>query len=238
MFLKSAYRDEKTISDRIKILLRFPPPQCKTLDADIEKIEQEDGIQYADNQKEAIKTALDRGILILTGGPGTGKTTTLNGILKLFERQELDIALAAPTGRAAKRMTELTGREAKTIHRLLEVEWDEHDQPVFKRNLRNPLECDALILDELSMVDISVFASLLQALPFGCRPDYGRRCRPTASGGRGQCAGGFNCKRPFAGCPARHGVPAGDAQPDCHQRAPYRPRRNAGVRQKKTATFS
>ncbi len=169
VFLKSAYRDEKAISDRIKILLRFPPPQNKTLDADIEKIEQEDGIQYADNQKEAIKTALDRGILILTGGPGTGKTTTLNGILKLFERQELDIALAAPTGRAAKRMTELTGREAKTIHRLLEVEWDEHDQPVFKRNLRNPLECDALILDELSMVDISVFASLLQALPFGCR---------------------------------------------------------------------
>ena len=108
-------------------------------------------------------------MLILTGGPGTGKTTTLNGILKLFEQQELDIALAAPTGRAAKRMTELTGREAKTMHRLLEVEWDEHDRPVFKRNLRNPLECDALVLDELSMVDISLFASLMQALPFGCR---------------------------------------------------------------------
>ena len=87
----------------------------------------------------------------------------------MFDRQELDLPLSAPTGRAAKRMTELTCREANTIHRLLEVEWDEHDQPVFKRNLRNPLECDALILDELSMVDISVFASLLQALPFGCR---------------------------------------------------------------------
>ncbi len=169
IFLASAYRDEKSISDRIKILLRFPPPQCETFQKDIEKIEKEDGITYAETQREAIKTAIDRGVLILTGGPGTGKTTTLNGILRLFEKQELDIALAAPTGRAAKRMTELTGREAKTIHRLLEVEWDDRDRPVFKRNLRNPLECEALILDELSMVDISLFASLLQALPFGCR---------------------------------------------------------------------
>ncbi|MCI5739219.1 MAG: AAA family ATPase, partial [Ruminococcus sp.] len=169
IFLTSAYRDEKTIADRIKILLRFPPPQCETLEKDIEKQEKQDGITYAETQREAIKTAVSRGVLILTGGPGTGKTTTLNGILKLFEQQGLDIALAAPTGRAAKRMTELTGREAKTMHRLLEVEWDEHDRPVFKRNLRNPLECDALVLDELSMVDISLFASLMQALPFGCR---------------------------------------------------------------------
>lgn len=169
VFLTSAYRDEKTIADRMKILLRFPPPQCETLEKDIEKIEKTDGITYAKTQREAIKTAVSRGVLILTGGPGTGKTTTLNGILKLFEQQELDIALAAPTGRAAKRMTELTGRDAKTIHRLLEVEWDKHDRPVFKRNLRNPLECDALVLDELSMVDINLFASLMQALPFGCR---------------------------------------------------------------------
>ncbi len=169
IFLASAYRDEKAIADRVKILLRFPPPQCETLEKDIEKIEKIDGIIYAETQREAIKTAVSRGILVLTGGPGTGKTTTLNGILQLFEKQGLDIALAAPTGRAAKRMTELTGREAKTIHRLLEVEWDGKDQPVFKRNLRNPLDCEALVLDELSMVDISLFASLLQALPFGCR---------------------------------------------------------------------
>lgn len=169
IFLTSAYRDEKTIADRMKILLRFPPPQCETLEKDIEKQEMQDGITYAETQREAIKTAVSRGVLILTGGPGTGKTTTLNGILKLFEQQGLDIALAAPTGRAAKRMTELTGREAKTIHRLLEVEWDERDRPVFKRNLRNPLECEVLVLDELSMVDISLFASLMQALPFGCR---------------------------------------------------------------------
>lgn len=169
IFLTSAYRDETTIADRMRILLRFPPPQSETLEKDIQKIEKKDGVTYAERQREAIKIAASRGVLILTGGPGTGKTTTLNGILQLFEGQELDIALAAPTGRAAKRMTELTGREAKTIHRLLEVEWDEHDRPVFKRNLRNPLECEALVLDELSMVDINLFAALMQALPFGCR---------------------------------------------------------------------
>ena len=85
IFLTSAYRDEKTIADRIKILLRFPPPQCETLEKDIEKQEKQDGITYAETQREAIKTAVSRGVLILTGGPGTGKTTTLNGILKLFE---------------------------------------------------------------------------------------------------------------------------------------------------------
>ncbi|HIU35957.1 MAG TPA: ATP-dependent RecD-like DNA helicase [Candidatus Fimenecus excrementigallinarum] len=169
IFLPSAYRDEKSISDRIRVLLRFPPPQSETLEQDIAALERENSISYAETQRTAIRTAVERGLLILTGGPGTGKTTTLKGILQLFERQGLDIALAAPTGRAAKRMTELTGRDAKTIHRLLEVEWDDHDRAVFKRGLRNPLECEALILDELSMVDIHLFASLLQALPFGCR---------------------------------------------------------------------
>lgn len=169
VFTLSAFLDEKTISDRIKVLLRFPPPQRETLYKEIEAVEIQLGIEYAENQKEAIQTAVNKGMLILTGGPGTGKTTTLNGIIKLFENEGLDIALCAPTGRAAKRMSELTGKSAKTIHRLLEVEWDENDRPVFKRNLRNPLECEALIVDELSMVDISLFASLLSALPFGCR---------------------------------------------------------------------
>ena len=93
----------------------------------------------------------------------------LKGILTLFERDGLDVALAAPTGRAAKRMSELTGKEAKTIHRLLEVEWTENDRPVFARDARNPLEADAVIVDELSMVDINLFSSLLEALPLGCR---------------------------------------------------------------------
>lgn len=169
IFLSSAYNDEKSISDRIKVLLKFPPPQRKTLYKEIEAVEAELKIEYAENQKEAIQTAVNKGMLILTGGPGTGKTTTLNGIIKLFENEGLDIALCAPTGRAAKRMSELTGKEAKTIHRLLEVEFDEYERQSFKKNLRNPLECEALIVDELSMIDINLFASLLAALPFGCR---------------------------------------------------------------------
>ena len=107
--------------------------------------------------------------IALPGGPGTGKTTTLRGILKVFEGRGLEVALTAPTGRAAKRMSELTGREAQTIHRLLEVEWDRNDKPVFSRNRRNPISANAVIVDELSMVDITVFSSLLDALPIGCR---------------------------------------------------------------------
>lgn len=169
IFLASAFRDEKTISDKIKILLRFPPAQRETLDREIEQIQEADLIRYAEKQKLAIRTAVSKGLLILTGGPGTGKTTALRGILRLFKNQGLEVALAAPTGRAARRMTELTGYEARTIHRLLEVEWDEREKPVFKRDLRNPLDCDALILDELSMVDVHLFACLLNAVPFGCR---------------------------------------------------------------------
>ena len=169
VFLKSAYDDENTISKRIQILLKFPPPKAIALDKEIDAIEEKNQIQYSKTQRKAIFTAIEKGVLILTGGPGTGKTTTLNGILKLLEKQNLDIALAAPTGRAAKRMAELTGKEAKTIHRLLEVEWNKHGQPYFARNLRNPLDCEALIVDELSMVDIHLFAALLDALPFGCR---------------------------------------------------------------------
>ena len=169
VFLPSSLRDEKRIAERIGIVAKFPPPRMSTLAQTIDDIEYENNIKYEDLQRMAIATAANKGLLILTGGPGTGKTTTIKGIIKVFEKQNLDIALAAPTGRAAKRMTELTGKEAKTIHRLLEVEWDEDDKPVFRKDTKNPLDCNALILDELSMVDISLFASLLDALPLGCR---------------------------------------------------------------------
>ena len=169
VFLPSSLRDEKRIAERMGIVAKFPPPRMSTLAQTIDDIEYENNIKYEDLQRTAIATAANKGLLILTGGPGTGKTTTIKGIIKVFEKQKLDIALAAPTGRAAKRMTELTGKEAKTIHRLLEVEWDEDDKPVFRKNTKNPLDCNALILDELSMVDISLFASLLDALPLGCR---------------------------------------------------------------------
>ncbi len=169
IFLPSIYIAENSISDRIKMMIRFPPAGHTTILADIENIEKEQGIKYEEKQRNAIVTAIQKGLLVLTGGPGTGKTTTINAILKLFEMSGLNVALTAPTGRAAKRMSEVTGREAKTIHRLLEVEWDKDDHPVFARNTRNPLSVNAIIIDELSMVDISLFASLLNAMPIGCR---------------------------------------------------------------------
>lgn len=169
VFLQEAYNAEKSIANRLKVLLKFPPENPIDVASHIDRIEKTYNIQYAELQKEAIITAVNRGVLILTGGPGTGKTTTLNGIINMFEKDFLDIALCAPTGRAAQRMTETTGRTATTIHRLLEVEWGEGDKPVFKRNLRNPLDCQAIIVDEMSMVDIFLFSSLLDALPFGCR---------------------------------------------------------------------
>ncbi|MBR5441893.1 MAG: ATP-dependent RecD-like DNA helicase [Clostridia bacterium] len=169
VFLPSAYLAETKIAERINIIAGFPPPGAPQLADWIDRIEQKIGIKYEDQQRIAIATAAKKGLLVLTGGPGTGKTTAIKGIIDIFEKQHLDIALAAPTGRAAKRMSEVTGMEAKTIHRLLEVEWDEDDRPVFRRNIQNPLDCSALILDELSMIDIHLFANLLDALPLGCR---------------------------------------------------------------------
>lgn len=169
IFLPSSYNDEKKIAERVHIIAGFPPPGAPRLADWIDEIEKINNIKYEEQQRIAIATAAKKGLLVLTGGPGTGKTTAIKGIINIFERQNLDIALAAPTGRAAKRMSEVTGMEAKTIHRLLEVEWDEDDKPYFRRNLQNPIDCNALILDELSMIDIHLFASLLDALPLGCR---------------------------------------------------------------------
>lgn len=169
IFLPYEYMDEKSIADRIKIMLRFPPAKGRTVDKDIDKIEEKKNIKFEEKQREAIRTAVTKGLLVLTGGPGTGKTTTLNGILELYEKQKLRVLLAAPTGRAAKRMSEVTGRNAKTIHRLLEVAWTDGNRQSFGRNLENPLEADAVIIDELSMVDTHLFAALLNALPLGCR---------------------------------------------------------------------
>ncbi len=169
LFLPEEYMDEKSIADRIKVMLRFPPAGRRTVEDDINKIEIKNGIKFEKKQREAILTAVTKGLLVLTGGPGTGKTTTLNGILELFEKQKLRVLLAAPTGRAAMRMSEVTKRQAKTIHRLLEVEWTDSNRQYFARNAENPLECDAVIVDELSMVDTHLFASLLNALPLGCR---------------------------------------------------------------------
>lgn len=169
IFLPKQHRSEVYSADRIRMMLKYPPQSIVGIDREIEEIERSEGIEYAQLQKEAIRAALDKGLLILTGGPGTGKTTTLNAIIRILMEKGEQVFLAAPTGRAAKRMSELTGQEAKTIHRMLQVDWDENGNPVFQRNERNPLECDAVVIDELSMVDAYVFESVLRALPVGCR---------------------------------------------------------------------
>lgn len=169
LFVPEMYIAEMSISERLKNILKFPPSQINTVEDDILRIEEENGIFYAEKQKEAIITAAKKGLLILTGGPGTGKTTAVKGIIDIFERKRIEVLLCAPTGRAAKRMSEVTGREAKTIHRLLEVEWDADDKPVFRRNAEDPLTAGAVIIDEMSMVDAELFSSLLDALPMGCR---------------------------------------------------------------------
>lgn len=126
-------------------------------------------VPYSEKQKQAITMAARNGLVILTGGPGTGKTTTVRGILQVFEALGLNTLLAAPTGRAAKRLSDLTGMEAKTIHRLLEAGFGMGGRTTFARNLTNPLECDAVILDEVSMVDITLMQALIEALPHGAR---------------------------------------------------------------------
>ena len=169
IFHPSVYDCEQYIAARIKILLRYPAMRIEGGEEKLRKIEQQNSIDYASKQRTAISEALNKGLLILTGGPGTGKTTTLNAIIKLLKESGQKVVLCAPTGRAAQRMSVVTGVEAKTIHRLLEVTYDIDDKPVFKRNERNLLNCDALIIDEVSMVDIFLMDSLLRAMPLSCR---------------------------------------------------------------------
>lgn len=142
-------------------------------DAEIEQrihnIEKQTGMQLDEHQVQAVKEAVRNGLLVITGGPGTGKTTTINTIIRYFEIEGMDIFLAAPTGRAAKRMSETTGFEARTIHRMLELNGGMEGSAGFERNETNPLETDVVIIDEMSMVDITLMNSLLKAIAPGTR---------------------------------------------------------------------
>ena len=168
-FLPDLYASEEYIASRLTAMLRRKEIGFFASELEIDWVENKLSFRFETMQRQAIKEALERGLLVLTGGPGTGKSTTLRAIIQIFEEKNRKILLAAPTGRAAKRMSELTGYEAKTLHRLLEVEWGEGDKPMFARDERNPLDCDVLIVDEMSMVDAVLFEHVLRAVRLSCR---------------------------------------------------------------------
>ena len=170
VYLPALHDAEAFIAQRLGEMSasRLLPPDG--LDRLIDRIQREQRITYAPQQRQAVELAAERQVMLLTGGPGTGKTTCLRGVLDLFDRMGLETALAAPTGRAAKRLGELCGTEASTIHRLLETGFDPHSgRLVFAKNSYAPLQADAVIVDETSMVDVPLMAALLDALEGDCR---------------------------------------------------------------------
>ena len=168
IMLRDYYTAEQYIARRLSIMNSLSYDTKINYDEVIDIAEAENGIEYADKQREAINTALSKGFMVLTGGPGTGKTTTLNAIISLFEQQGLKPLICAPTGRAAKRVSDLTGYDAKTIHRLLGVKAG-GEIAGFEHNEENLLDCDVVIVDEMSMVDSLLFEALLRALPIDCK---------------------------------------------------------------------
>lgn len=172
IYLSEYYQIEKNCAVKLLTLTRYSDKiSASELDREIKSIESELDIELHDLQREAVVKALSEGLFILTGGPGTGKTTTIKSIISGLERRNLRFVLAAPTGRAAKRMSETTGYEASTIHRLLSIKHnpEERADAYFEMNEDNPLDVDAVIIDEASMVDIFLFNSLLKAISPGCK---------------------------------------------------------------------
>ena len=166
LYLPSTYRAESEVARRLREMIdAMPDSMASDLTAQIDELERIEGLAFHTQQRQAIETAVTHGMTVITGGPGTGKTTIIKCIIKLLSVHG-DVALAAPTGRAAKRMSEACGMEAKTLHRLLEYGGEEGD---FARSEDNPLEIDTLIIDEMSMVDIFLMRSLLRALVPGTR---------------------------------------------------------------------
>lgn len=170
IYLENVYRTEKYCAEKLKLLCDTKA-DIPLLDADeeIAKVERDTGIQFANFQADAIRFSTEEGVVIVTGGPGTGKTTVIKAIIRMFSRIDIKVCLAAPTGRAAKRMTAATDMPAKTIHRLLECDYTSGGKLEFQRNEDNPLDYGAVIVDEASMVDVFLFSALLRALKPGTR---------------------------------------------------------------------
>ena len=170
VYLHRLYEAETYTARRLGEMARIAEKAPRDMAGTINELERQGAIRYAAQQRQAIELAATRRLLALTGGPGTGKTTIIKAILRLFEELGIDCLLAAPTGRAAKRMTELTGQEAYTVHRLLGAAWSaDGDELTFRKNESDPLRCGAVILDECSMVDITLIQALLKAMPDDCR---------------------------------------------------------------------
>lgn len=162
------YMEANTATMLKQLNASFDVPDIE-IEERLRQIEKQTKMDLDEHQVEAVKEAVRNGLLVITGGPGTGKTTTINTIIRYFELEGMDIFLAAPTGRAAKRMSETTGFEARTIHRMLELNGGMEGNAGFERNEQNPLETDAIIIDEMSMVDISLMYALLKAIAAGTR---------------------------------------------------------------------
>ena len=172
IYASQYYQIELHVAQMLHTLNLQDSVQEDVLEEKIKRIQKASRIELDEKQQEAVRECVKNGLLVITGGPGTGKTTTINAIIRYFEMEDLDICLAAPTGRAAKRMTETTGYEAKTIHRLLELTGgpEQAQKNVrFERNAQNPLEADVIIIDEMSMVDVFLMHALLSAIVPGTR---------------------------------------------------------------------
>ena len=169
-YLARLYQAETETARRIRQMAAQTLSDEVDIAALIAEVERQTGLTYAPLQRRTLEIAATRQIMVITGGPGTGKTTCVRAILALLDRLGLETVLTAPTGRAAKRMAELSGREAQTIHRLLEAGWSQAtEEMIFRRDAEEPLACDAVILDECSMVDITLMHALLAAMPPDCR---------------------------------------------------------------------
>ena len=172
VYLSVYYYSEIAVAKKLlELSMEYVPENYNNIDRIIAKAEFDTGIMLDINQREAVREAMTNGLLIITGGPGTGKTTTINTIIKILSEEENEIVLAAPTGRAAKRMTEATGMEAQTIHRLLGITFadDEGRRQIYDKNEDNPIDADVIIIDETSMVDINLMFGLTRAISRGTR---------------------------------------------------------------------
>lgn len=169
VMLSKYYYYENSIAQKLVWLANCQKEESFDVTEEIESFEQRNDIKFHEEQKNAVIGAINNGVFVITGGPGTGKTTIIKCILEILSNQRKTVSLAAPTGRASKRMSDSTGKEAKTIHRLLEVNAIQSDQSFFVHNESNPLKTDVVIVDEVSMVDAALMCSLLKALPRDCK---------------------------------------------------------------------